>query len=140
MRLSTKRCKKIVTKNLQGKVNGWLLEIASDRDGFTENIKGQVYLTVVKPGKLKGFHLHRLKTNHLTCLSGQATLVAWDGKKFQELHFGDKHFITIKVPPKIPIALYNRGKNDAYIINVCHPAYDFKIKEQEDLDLPWKAG
>lgn len=138
MKITSRSCKKITTRDLKGKVNGWLLELTSDRDGFTEKLTGQVYLTVVKPKALKGFHKHHLKTNHLTCISGKATLVAWENGKFKEYCFGEDNFQTVKVPPKIPIAIYNRGHRDAYVINACFPAFDPKVSEQEDIDLPWK--
>ncbi len=136
--ISTKTCKRVETKDLQGKKNGWILEIASELDGFTTKFKGQVYVSVVKPKTLKGFHKHNLKTNHLTCIAGRATLIAWYKKVFHEFNFGEDNFITIRIPPKIPIALYNRGKTDAYIINCCNPPYHANVLEQEDLELSWK--
>lgn len=138
MKTSSKQCKKVITRDLKGKTNGWLLELTSDRDSFTEKLKGQVYLTVVKPKTLKGFHKHNLKTNHLTCISGKAILVAWEDGEFKEYEFGEDNFQIVKVPPKIPIAIYNRGQRDAYIINACFPAFDPHVPEQEDIDLPWK--
>jgi dTDP-4-dehydrorhamnose 3,5-epimerase-like enzyme len=138
MDIASKKCKRIITFGRDKKENGWVLEIASDRDNFTENIDGQVYLTVVKPGAQKGFHLHRLKTNHITCIKGLLTVGVFDGKRVQEFKIGEDNFETVKIPPNVPLALYNRGQEDAYVINYCFPAYDPKVKEQEEVDIDWK--
>jgi len=137
MKIATNKCEKIETKDEQSKPNGWVLEIASDRDGFTQNIDGQVYLTVVKPGTQKGFHLHKLKTNHITCIKGFLTVGVYDGKSVEEFKIGEDNFETVKVEPNTPLALYNRGEEDAYVINYCFPAYDPNVREQEEIEIEW---
>lgn len=137
MKIGTNKCKRVFTYDSGGQPNGWILELASDRDKFTKNIKGQVYLTVVEPGKQKGFHLHKLKTNHITCIKGLLTVGVWDGKKVREYKIGEDNFETIQVLPNIALALYNRGDVDAYVINYCFPAYDQNVKEQEEVEIDW---
>lgn len=137
MKLRTKKCKKITTLDQNGQETGWLLELNSDNDGWTEFIKGQVYLTVVSPGTQKGFHLHKLKTNHITCIKGFVTLGVFDGKKVHSYKIGEDNFQTVQIKPNFPLAIYNRGDKDAYVINYCYPAYDPKVKEQEEVDINW---
>lgn len=139
MKLRTKKCKKIVTYNQKGEKTGWLLELNSDNDDWTEFIKGQVYLTVVSPRAKKGFHLHKLKTNHITCIKGFVTLGVFNGKEIQTYKIGEDNFQTIQITPNLPLAIYNRGDEDAYVVNYCYPSYDSKIKEQEEVEISWKA-
>jgi len=138
MSVVTKKCKRVETVDSQNKPNGWILEIVTDKDNFTEKLEGQVYLTVVKPGTQKGFHLHKLKTNHITCIRGLLTVGVFDGKKVQEFKIGEDNFETVRVEPNMPLALYNRGNEDAYVINYCFPAYDSNIAEQEEVSIDWK--
>src|SRR3989344_2685554 len=112
MKLHTKKCKKVITYNQKNKRTGWLLELNSEKDGWTEFIKGQVYLTVISPGAKKGFHLHKLKTNHITCIKGFITLGVFDGKRVQSLKIGEDNFLTVKIPPDLPLALFNDGNSD----------------------------
>lgn len=134
-----KPCKKVTTFDRNKKVNGWLLEVVSKKDGFTEHIKGQVYLTVASPGALKGFHVHKHKIDHFTCVKGNIILIVWNGKKFLEYDMGEKNFVTVKVPPKMPHAIYNYGKEDAYVINYCYPPYDSKDPDQVEWEeVEWK--
>ena len=137
MTIKQKVAKKILTYDHRSKENGWILELNSDKDGWTEFIKGQVYLTVVKPKKQKGFHLHKLKTNHLTCIKGLVTIGVFDGKSIQSFEIGEDNLKTIKIQPNLPLSIYNRGKENAYIVNYCYPAYEPKVKEQEEVDIEW---
>lgn len=137
MKTSVHKCKKINTKDALGKNNGWLLELNSDKDSWTEFIRGQVYLTVVYPKKQKGFHLHKLKTNHITCIKGSVTVAVFNGKKTETFKIGENNFQSLKIPPGLPLAIYNSGNENAYVINYCYPSYDPKIKEQEEINIKW---
>ena len=128
----TKLCKKVITKDHECRENGWLLEIGSMHDNFTEHLPGQVYLSVCKPKMVKGFHLHKKKTNQYTCVKGNVKLVVWDGKKYNEYEMGEKNFLTVKVKPGEPAAFYNPNDEDAYIINCCFPAWFPGDNEQEE--------
>lgn len=140
MKISVHKGKRVETRDLAGNKNGWILELNSENDNWTKFIKGQVYLTVVNPGEQKGFHLHKLKTNHVTCIKGLLTLAVFDGKRVQEFKIGQDNFVTVMVPPMMPLALYNRGKADAYVINYCYPAYDPEVDEQEEVDIDWNPN
>ena len=137
MKIDTKVCKKVNTTGHKNIKNGWILELNSDRDKWTEFIKGQVYLTVVNPKKQKGFHLHKLKINHITCIKGRVTVGVFNGKKVQEFNIGEDNFLSIKIPPKKPFAIFNRGRIDAYVINYSYPSYNPKVREQREVEITW---
>lgn len=137
--LATKTCKKLKTKDLKGKKNGFLLEIASSKDGWSKFLdKAQVYLTTVLPKMTKGWHLHHKKENQFTCIKGQVMMAVWNGKNVQEFRLGGNNPITVRVPKKQAVCFYNPGKEEAYILNLCSPPYDPSNPEQEDLDIPWE--
>ena len=139
--VTTKKCKLVNTSGFDKKTNGVLMEIASVRDNWSQFLdNSQVYLTTVKPGFKKGFHLHKLKTNQVTCIKGRIVLGVWDGKRIKEYKMNAKEPITVKIPKKHALAFYNPSKvEEAYIINLCSPPYDPEVREQEDLALPWKV-
>ena len=56
----------------------------------------------------------------------------------KEYKMGEENRVTVRVPKKLAICFYNYGKDEAYIINLCSPPYDPKVKEQEDIDIPWQ--
>jgi len=53
--MNTKSCKQVDTKDLSGKTNGFLIEIASSLDGWSQFLdNAQIYLTTVNPKTKKG--------------------------------------------------------------------------------------
>ena len=137
--LATKPAKIVRTKDLAGRDNGWLMEIASTKDGWSRFLdNAQVYATSISPGTKKGFHLHHKKEIQVTCIKGSLALAVWDGEKITELAIGEDNPITVRVPKEYASAYYNFGPNEAIVINLCSPPYDPDDPEQEDLDLPWE--
>lgn len=128
-----KLCKKVITKDGKtGLPNGFLVEIVSAKDGWTEQIKGQVYMTTVPPGVFKGFHIHQKKIDHFTCVRGNVFVVTYEDGEYREYPSGEKGFCTVKVPPKVPHGLYNFGDEEAYVINYCYPPYDPSDPDQTE--------
>ena len=68
MTLQTKTNPKFITKDPNGAPNGYLVPIYNIHDGFFPPGKEpqQVYLTVVAPHKIKGPHLHFIRTGCFT--------------------------------------------------------------------------
>lgn len=137
--LKTKPCKLVKTRDLAGKDNGWLMEIASSRDGWSKFLdNAQVYLTTVLSGKKKGWHLHHKKENQLTCIRGRVILGVKRGDKIEEMEMNADQPVTVRVAPGVPLCFYNPGDEPAYILNLCSPSYDSNDPEQEDLDILWE--
>jgi dTDP-4-dehydrorhamnose 3,5-epimerase-like enzyme len=131
-----KPCKIVPTLDRNGVSNGWIQEIVSCLDGFTEGIIGQVYLTVVSVGKRKGFHLHRKCVGHLTCVLGEVQLLVYEGTVRRVFELGGANAVTVKVPPGCPAAIVNVGKTDAYVINYRYPAWSPEDPDQEEWEEP----
>jgi dTDP-4-dehydrorhamnose 3,5-epimerase-like enzyme len=132
-----KPCKKVTTFDADKKPKGWLLEVVSDSDKFTEHLKGQVYLTVLKPGFFTDFHLHAQADYFVTCLKGKVVeLIYKSRKEKQEVKMGDGDFKTVFLPKGHPHAIKNIGEEPAYVLIYRYPAWNPEIKEQ--LDIPPK--
>lgn len=133
--IEIKQCKKVVTLNPKTKKpNGWLLEIMSDRDGFTRHLAGQAYLTVAGPGEFKGFHLHAMADYFITCLKGTIEHTVYTSIKEKEVtRMGENDFKTVFIPKGHPHGLENIGKGEAQVLVYRYPAWTPDFKEQFDI-------
>lgn len=138
----SKTCRKVATTDARGKPNGWLVELYSDRDGFTEGLCGQVYATVIAPHATKGFHVHARALGHFTCVLGavRSVVVGRDGA-CRQTQLDDQTLRTVKVLPGEAHALFNDQDASATIINFRTPAWSPGDPEQltiapEQIDEP----
>ena len=122
--------KVIPTKDPEGKVNGWLMELQKDGDKTT------AYITAVIPGGFKGYHLHRIRVANYVCLRGEVDIVTfhwnngWEEKR-TTLRFGQE----LTIPVNVPTGLFNLGDEDAWIANFPSPPYDPLVQEQVEYTL-----
>ena len=132
--IKIKPCKKIETFDAEKKKNSWLLELISDRDGFTKHIQGQAYLTVAAPGYFKGFHLHALADYFVTCIKGRIQHIIYTSKDSKhEIEMGDGDFKTVFLPKGFPHGIKNIGEGDAHILIYRYPSWDPDVNEQLDI-------
>src|SRR3989344_5265220 len=133
--IKIKPCKKVATKHTDGSANGWLLEIGGDRDGFTEGIIGQAYVTVVDPGVVKGYHIHALAKYHVTCFKGKIRSTVYKSRtEKQSVEMGDGDYKTIKYPAGCAHLIENIGTEPAYILIYRDVAWSPDIHEQLDIE------
>jgi dTDP-4-dehydrorhamnose 3,5-epimerase len=125
-KIRVKKNQKIITKNKEGKPNGFLVPIFNVHDKFVdeEQYPKQVYLTVAAPGEVKGPHLHLKRWGLFTCIRGNIKIVVRTENGYEEYFSGEDYdFATVQVPAGIPVALQNIGDQDAYILNMPSPAW-----------------
>ncbi len=127
----SKACRKVATTDAEGKPNGWLIELYSERDGFTEGVRGQVYATIIAPHTAKGFHVHAKAFGHFTCVAGsvRSVVVARDGDR-RVTQLDDETLRTVKVWPGEAHCLFNESDAPATIINFRTPAWSPNDPEQ----------
>jgi dTDP-4-dehydrorhamnose 3,5-epimerase len=133
---------------------GFLMEILRSDDKFFQKF-GQVYVSVVYPGVIKGWHYHKLQTDYIAVIKGMAKLALYDRREdsptagmVKELFIGELNPCLIKIPPLVlhgmkgigqepayflncPTELYNYEKPDEYRVDPNDPTipYDWRIKE-----------
>ena len=126
-----KFCKLLKTYNSDGKQNGWLLEMMSEGDGWTENLRGQIYLTLAAPKNYKGYHTHAEAMNHFACLKGKIKLVIYTNrKKKREVEMGDREFKIMKVFPGEAHCMINDGTEEARVLTYRYPQWS---EENQDI-------
>jgi dTDP-4-dehydrorhamnose 3,5-epimerase-like enzyme len=138
-KINVKNNPKIVTKNVDGNENGFLIPIMNVHENFVQPDQWpkQVYCTIAKPGSVKGPHLHKKRWGLFTCIKGNVKIVIQVDGKYIEQFTGENHnFATIQVPAGIPSALVNIGEVDAYILNMPSPSWHPEDQDDWDVSFP----
>lgn len=115
---------------------GWLMELMrSDWDLFEKF--GQVYLTTVYPGVVKAWHYHKKQTDNMICIKGMLKLVLYDARKsastykqVNEIFFGERKPLLVKIPPLVYHGFKAIGGETAYDINVPTQPYDYEAPDE----------
>lgn len=138
MNLKVKSNKKFDTKDEKGNYNGFLVPIYNTNDGFFEANKEpqQVYLTVIAPRKIKGPHLHFIRTGCFTCIKGNARFVLKIENRYEIVYSGESYeYKSVIVPTGVPAALQNIGDEDAFVLNMPNPAWTPTMNDEYSADF-----
>ncbi len=132
--LKIKEAKKVDTKNAKNDPSGFLLELVSELDGFTDHLKGQMYLTVANPSVIKGYHLHAQADYYIICIKGKVKEIVYkDRHTKQEVEMGEGDYKVMHLPVGYPHAIENTGTELSYSLIYRYPAWDPKVQEQLDI-------
>jgi dTDP-4-dehydrorhamnose 3,5-epimerase len=119
---------------------GYLMEmLRNDWEEFERF--GQVYLTAVYPGVVKGWHYHKLQSDHFICVQGMAKVVLYDGRsdspthgEINEFFMGSLNPILLKIPPGVMHGFKGISEEMTLIVNV--PTELYKYGEPDEYRLP----
>ncbi len=138
MKIKTKKAPRIVTKDPNGESNGYLVPLYNINDRFFEPEKEpkQVYLTVIEPGKIKGPHLHYIRTGCFTCIKGNARFILKTTEGYEVFYSGENfEYQSVIVPTGTPAALQNIGDEDAFVLNMPNPAWTPTMLDEYSADF-----
>lgn len=110
---------------------GYLMEmLRSDWPEFERF--GQVYITAVYPGVVKGWHYHQIQTDHFICVAGMAKVVLYDGREdsptqgeVNEFFMGQLNPILLKIPPGVMHGFKGITPEMALIVNIATELYEY---------------
>ena len=129
--IKIENAKKIITKDLDGNNNGYLIELG--REGrFTTS-----YLSAVSPGSFKGYHSHTVREANYVCVKGRLKIVlvsktATDRVDVIEYILDSDTPQRLHIPAHIPTGLVNESKDEeAWIVNTPNPPYDPELKDEQ---------
>ena len=110
---------------------GLLMEMMRDDDEFFQKF-GQVYLSVVYPGVVKGWHYHKKQTDHFVFVKGMAKVVLYDTRdssktkgEVNEFFMGEQNPILLVIPPYVLHGMKGVGTEPAYLVNTPDQPYDY---------------
>jgi dTDP-4-dehydrorhamnose 3,5-epimerase len=115
---------------------GYLMEML--RSDWEEYDKfGQVYITAVYPGAVKGWHYHKLQTDHFICVHGMAKVVLYDGREGSPTHgevneffMGQQSPTLLKIPPGVMHGFKGISQEMALIVNVPTELYNYEQPDE----------
>ena len=115
---------------------GYLMEML--RSDWEEYEKfGQVYVTAVYPGAVKGWHYHKIQTDHFICVHGMAKVVLYDGREGSPTHgevneffMGQQNPMLLKIPPGVMHGFKGISQEMALIVNVPTELYNYEQPDE----------
>jgi len=92
---------------------------------------GEIYFSLIYPGVIKGWHLHKIMTLNYAVPSGTIKLVLYDGRKnsatygqVQEIFMGADNYCLVKVPPMVWNGFKGIGTIPAVVANCATIPHD----------------
>lgn len=115
---------------------GYLMEMLRADDPFFKKF-GQVYLTAAYPGVVKGWHYHKVQTDHFAAVSGMAKAVLYDlrqdsptYKELNEFFMGAQNPILLVIPPRVAHGIKAIGTNPALVVNCPSEMYNYTTPDE----------
>ena len=102
---------------------GMVMEILRSDDPEFRRF-GQVYVSTIYPGVVKGWHFHKVQTDHIAIVRGMVKFVLYDERpgsgtkgELMELFIGEQSPVLVTVPPEVLHGMKGVGTEPAYMIN-----------------------
>ena len=110
-----------------------LLQIADERGKIMHMLRadephfekfGEIYFSVVYPGVVKGWHIHKEMELNYAVIVGNIKLALYDDRShsatkgnLMEIVMGEKNYLLVKVPPKVWNGFKGIGTKEAIVAN-----------------------
>ena len=108
---------------------------------------GEIYFSVVYPGVIKGWHLHKEMTLNYAVVSGMIKLVLYDDRagsptsgELQEVVIGEDNYMLVRVPPLVWNGFKGIGLKLAVVANCAthpHDAAEISRLDPFDKHIPY---
>jgi dTDP-4-dehydrorhamnose 3,5-epimerase len=109
---------------------GKIMHMLRADDPYFEQF-GEIYFSVVYPGVIKGWHLHKEMTLNYAVISGMIKLVLYDPREssptkgeIQELFIGEDNYVLVKIPAGIWNGFKGISVNPAIVANCATIPHD----------------
>jgi dTDP-4-dehydrorhamnose 3,5-epimerase len=119
---------------------GFLMEMLRCDDPIFKKF-GQVYLSVAYPGIVKGWHYHKLQTDHFTVVKGMLKVVLFDRREnsktcgvVSEYFMGEKNPILLVIPPLVVHGVKAVGGEPGYLVNCPDLPYNHASPDEYRID------
>ena len=108
---------------------------------------GEIYFSVVYPGVVKGWHLHRRMTLNYAVVHGMIKLVLYDDREgsstrgeIQEVFTGEEFYALVTIPPEVWNGFKGIGIKPAIVANCAtepHSAEEIVRRDPGDASIPY---
>lgn len=105
---------------------GWLIEVLRPENLADIKEFGQIFISVAKPGKVRGNHYHHRKVEWFCVPTGTGLLLLKDLKtgEEKEIIMGENDPKTVKITPGIIHAIKNIGEGDMVLLVYVDEKFD----------------
>ena len=132
---------RVHTQVTQQDERGSLTEVYSPFWAFDEIPLVFLYTVTVRPGKVKGWAIHREQVDRYFFYQGMLRLVLYDDRSdspthrmVNELYFSEANRSLVLVPPNIYHAVHNVGTTEGLLINL--PSQPYRHEDPDKYTLP----
>jgi dTDP-4-dehydrorhamnose 3,5-epimerase len=119
---------------------GRLMEILRNDDEVFKKF-GQVYMTTVYPGVVKGWHYHKKQYDNIVCIKGMLKLVLYDARKdsktyneINEFFVGEHNPLLVHIPPYVYHGFKCISEEQAIAINTPTEVYNYENPDEFRVD------
>jgi dTDP-4-dehydrorhamnose 3,5-epimerase len=123
---------------------GWLMEMLRVDDDLFQKF-GQAYLTAVYPGVVKGWHFHKIQTDHFVCVAGMAKVVLYDSREdsptrgcVNEFFMGVLNPLLVQIPRLVYHGFKGVSPEPAIILNI--PTEVYRYDDPDEFRVPPHGG
>ena len=128
---------------------GYLMEMLRCDDPFFQKF-GQTYVSVAYPGVVKGWHYHKVQTDHFVIVKGMMKVVLYDRRDdsptkgmINEFFLGEKNPVLVTIPPGVIHGMKGIGTEPAMLVNVPTEPYRYEQPDEHRVDphvndIPYK--
>ena len=125
---------------IQGVIVRPLRQIADERGKIMHMLRsddpdfqqfGEIYFSVVYPGAIKAWHIHKVMTLNYAVVSGMIKLVLYDDRansktrgEVMEIFMGDQNYCLVQVPPLVWNGFKGYGTTEAIVCNCATIVHD----------------
>ena len=119
--------------------------LRADSEGFERF--GEIYFSMVYPGAIKAWHLHREMTLNYAVPVGMVKLVCYDDRdgsptngNVVELHTGELDYTLVTIPPLVWNGFKGEGTTPALVANcatVAHTPDEIVRRDPCSSDIPY---
>jgi len=120
---------------------GSLTEVMTQASAFWREPIVHAYLFSIRPGRIKGWGMHKLQTDRYLGVRGEIRVVLFDGRVDSETHGTyDQYFLghelpsLVRIPPGVWHADQNVGPEEAAILNFPTVPYDPDAPDKYRID------
>lgn len=130
---------------------GTLIEILRSDEPLFQKF-GQVYISTVYPGVVKGWHCHHHQTDFIAVVKGMVKLVLYDERdssvtrgQVVELFVGEQNPVLVVIPPYVWHGVKGIGTEPAWMLNCPTEPYNYDQPDEfrrppDDPAIPYNWG
>ena len=117
---------RIINRQIIKDDRGWFMKVITGMEEGIPKHTGEVYLTMGRPGQMKGGHYHPIAVEWFTIIQGSAILKLEDIETYEkmeiELNFEDA--LSVFVPNNVAHGFFNKSQEDFILLAYTDRLYD----------------